>query len=180
MKRNISIIIILLGFSLIISYYIYDHNTKQINEVKAYEYLGKPVVLDNNNDDIIGVLSIPKINFKMGFYNYNSKNNNVDKNIALITNVLPDEENKTMIIAAHSGNSYLGFFKDLDKLYYNDIVEIDYNNKKYFYIVDNIYNEEKGKITYNKNIKEQALILTTCSKQSNKQLVIITKLFKIN
>ncbi len=180
-KRTINIIIIVLGFSLIVNYFIYDNVKKTVNNVDANNYISKPVVKNNMKDDIIGVLNIPKINFKMGFYNYNSKENNVNKNITLLNNTLPDKKNSTMIIAAHSGNSYLGYFKNLDKLDINDNIEIYYNNKKYHYIVDNIYEEEKdGTIEINKNSKDTTLILTTCSKKKDKQLIIFCKLFRID
>ena len=180
MKKPISIIIVILGISLIISYFMYDKSVKVINEIKVNDYLGKPIVKNQDNDNIVGVLHIPKINFKMGFYNYTSKNNNVNKNITVLNNTLPDTKNGTMIIAAHSGNSYLGYFKNLDKLKINDSIEILYNNKKYIYLINNIYEEEKnGKISFNKNINEQILILTTCSKNKDKQLIVESKLLKI-
>ena len=183
MKKSISLIIMIFGLSLMGSYFIYDKSSKKINEVVANEYIGKPMVINSNeidNDSVIGVLHIPKINFKMGFYNYDSKKNNVDKNIALLNNTLPDKDKGTMIIAAHSGNSYLGYFKNLDKLNINDMIEIYYQDKEYIYIIDNIYEEDKdGTITYNKNINENILILTTCSKNKDKQLIINSKLYKI-
>ena len=115
----------------------------------------------------------------MGFYNYQSSNNNVDKNITLLNNNLPDSKNGLMVIAAHSGNSYLGFFKNLDKLVINDIVEIYYHNKIYYYIVDDIYEEDKdGSINYQKNNQDNVLILTTCSKKKDKQLIVVSKLWK--
>ena len=179
--KYVNIIIVVLGLSVIGSYLIYDSTSKKINEVIANNYISKPTVIEEQHDNIIGVLHIPKINFKMGFYNYQSSQNNVNKNITLLNNNLPDKKNSTMIIAAHSGNSYLGYFKKLDQLDINDIIEIFYNNKKYIYIVDNFYEEDKdGTISYNKNTNDNTLILTTCSKKKNKQLVVISKLFKIS
>ena len=180
--KPVNLIIVIFGISLIGSYFIYDNTTKTINEVVANNYLGKTnVIEEENNDNVIGVLHIPKINFKMGFYNYNSKNNNVNKNITLLNNNLPDNKNSVMVIAAHSGNSYLGYFKNIDKLNIDDKIEIFYNNKKYLYIITDIYEQDKnGKISYNRNINEQILILTTCSKKKDKQLVIVSKLYKIN
>jgi len=180
--KYVNIIIVILGLSVIGSYLIYDSTSKKINEVIANNYIGKTLVIENNKkDDIIGVLHIPKINFKMGFYNYQSSKNNVDKNITLLNDNLPDKKNSTMIIAAHSGNSYLGYFKNLDKLDINDNIEIYYNNKKYHYIVDNVYEEDKdGTINYSRNTNDNTLILTTCSKKKDKQLVVISKLFRVS
>ena len=178
--KPINVIMIIFGISLIGSYIIYDNTSKKINEVVANNYLGKQTVYkEDTKDNIIGVLRIPKINFKMGFYNYQSSNNNVDKNITLLNNNLPDSKNGLMVIAAHSGNSYLGFFKNLDKLVINDIVEIYYHNKIYYYIVDDIYEEDKdGSINYQKNNQDNVLILTTCSKKKDKQLIVVSKLWK--
>jgi LPXTG-site transpeptidase (sortase) family protein len=85
----------------------------------------------------------------------------------------------TLFLAAHSGNSVISYFKKLDKLVIDDEVIIHYQNKKYYYQVSDIYEVEKtGFIDINKNIHENILVLTTCSKDDTKQLVVKAKLIK--
>ena len=70
----------------------------------------------------IGVLEIPKINLKKGIVDKTSASNNVNKNIyTLKETTLPDEQiNSHIILAGHSGNSYISFFKNLKKLSLKD------------------------------------------------------------
>ena len=131
-------------------------------------------------EDYLGILEIPKLNLKQGFYNIDSKNNDVNKSVMLLKNsVMPDNVNSTIILAAHSGNSYVGYFKNLDKLNIEDKINIYYQKNKYQYTVTNIYELNKnGHILVDKNIHENILVLTTCSKNEEKQLVVYAKLLK--
>ena len=110
------------------------------------------------------------------------KNNDVNKSVMLLKNsVMPDNVNSTIILAAHSGNSYVGYFKNLDKLNIEDKINIYYQKNKYQYTVTNIYELDKnGHILVDKNIHENILVLTTCSKNEEKQLVVYAKLLKIS
>jgi len=127
----------------------------------------------------IGVLEIPKINLKQGFLDIDSKYNKVDYNITVIqTSTLPDIENGNFILASHSGNSYISYFKNLYKLDVGDQAYIYYNNIKYTYQIVNIYNVEKtGKVAIYRNIHATCLTLITCTKDSDhEQTVYILEL----
>lgn len=125
--------------------------------------------------DYIAIIKIPKINLERGLVDPKSKYNNVNYNIEILKeSSKPDEENGNVILAAHSGNSRVSFFKNLNKLVLGDEVFIDYNGKTYSYKVTNIYDIEKtgkAKIVTNKN--KTSLTLITCRHNTNKQIVII-------
>ena len=85
---------------------------------------------------------------------------------------MPDKENSIIFLAAHSGRGEIAFFDDLDKLIEKDIITLEYNNELYSYEVTDIWEENKnGYIHINKG-KNKQLILTTCSKKKDKQLII--------
>ena len=135
-------------------------NTSYINTVSKKE-----------NDEIIGTLTIDKLNLSKNIYNINSSHNNVEENVTIL-----NDDINLIVLAAHSGPGYIAFFNNLDKLELNDTVNLTYNNKNLVYKVTNIEEQPKdGTIEINKTDK-QRLILTTCSKKDKtKQLVVTTE-----
>lgn len=134
-----------------------------------------------NNEQYIGVLEIKKINLTRGFYSKNSRLNNVNKNIQILNSSdMPDIENGNVIIAAHSGNSSISFFRNLPKLNVDDNAIIYYQGKTYIYKLVNNYEIEKtGTANIKRNINKHSLTLITCKHNSNKQLVYIFELINI-
>lgn len=189
-KRNISLLIILV-IAFFLSYHIYNYCIIKFNNQKVDNYLVEYEIQDNyreNNiqkieyqeksNDYLGVLLIPKLNFKQGFYNINDERNNVNQNIEVLKgSEMPDIKGSSLVIAGHKGESYLGYFNNLDKLAINDELDIIYQNQKYQYTIFDIYElERNGRISFTKNINENYLVLTTCSKKNNLQLVVVGKL----
>lgn len=132
-----------------------------------------------SNYNYIGVLEIPKINIKRGFLNIKDKGNNVNKNLQVIKGSdMPNVKNGNLIIAAHSGNSYISYFKNLYKLSNDDVAYVYFNNIKYTYKVAGKYDAEKnGKVTIHRDNKKNTLTLTTCSQtDKTKQIVYILEL----
>ena len=132
-----------------------------------------------SNYKYIGVLEIPKINIKRGFLNIKDKGNNVNKNLQVIKGSdMPNVKNGNLIIAAHSGNSYISYFKNLHKLSNDDVAYVYFNNIKYTYKVAGKYDVEKnGKVTIHRNNKKNTLTLITCSQtDKTKQIVYILEL----
>lgn len=127
----------------------------------------------NYEDDYIAVLEIPKINLRKGLVDINNINNNVDKNVQIISSDISRIDSSNIILAAHSGSGYKAFFKNLHKLELGDIASIYYDGKKYNYFVDNIYLEIKDGDIEISNYSN-SLILTTCYGK-DKQLVVILK-----
>lgn len=138
----------------------------------------KQSVIKETTNDYIGILEIPRINLKRGLVDKTSSYNNVDKNIyQLKETILPDEQtNSHIILAAHSGNSSVSFFKNLKKLEINDKVNFYYKGIKYIYEVFDKYEIEKiGTLKINQtDISDITLI--TCVNGTNRQLIYVAKL----
>lgn len=124
----------------------------------------------------LGILEIPKINLKRGFYDFNSRYNSVDYNITIINgSTYPGEENYNLILAAHSGDCTICYFDKLYKLSVNDIAYLNYKGNKYEYKIVNIYDVEKdGTVEIRRDYSKNCLTLITCTRNSNtKQTVYI-------
>ena len=124
----------------------------------------------------IGILEIPKINLKRGFYDLNYRYNHVDYNITVIKgSTFPNEENNNLILAAHSGECAVCFFDKLYKLSKGDIAYLTYNSVKYTYKIVDIYEVEKdGTVAIYRDYKKKTLTLITCTRNSDtKQTVYI-------
>ena len=135
--------------------------------------------IDKNESIInnyLGVLEIPKINLKNGFYDIGSKYNNVDYNITIINgSTYPTEKNSNLILAAHSGDCPVCYFENLYKLSLGDVAYLDYKNVKYSYKIVDIYEVEKdGTVAIYRDYNKSVLTLITCTRNSDtKQTVYI-------
>jgi LPXTG-site transpeptidase (sortase) family protein len=124
----------------------------------------------------LGILEIPKIGLKNGFYDLNYKYNNVDYNITTINgSTYPDIVNNNLILAAHSGDCNYCYFDKLYKLQLGDEAYIKYKNTKYVYKIVDIYDVEKdGTVAIYRDYDKNCLTLITCTRGSNtKQTVYI-------
>lgn len=188
--------LIIFGISIIILKIILDYHFIQNRNSLVDEYLE---VTSNEKNDVIynspeseikeskdisdserylGVLEIPSIELKMGFFDIDSSLNTVDKNIEVLemTN-MSGTEHSFLVLASHSGSGRYAYFKNLYKLDSEDWVMIYYNGLKYTYKVSlKEYQEKTGKITINSGDND-LLILTTCDQEDrSKQIVIIATL----
>lgn len=145
-------------------------NNEQSNDNKTYEV---------DYSKYLGVLEIPKIGLKRGFYNVGSRYNNIQYNVTMVEGSdLPDVVNGNLILMAHSGDAYISYFAYLYKLVIGDYVYITYNGITYKYQIVNIYNVLKtGSVTINRNEARTTLTLITCTKNSDtEQTVYIAEL----
>lgn len=127
----------------------------------------------------LGILEIPKLNLKRGFFGLDSPYNDVDYNITVINgSTFPDEENNNLILAAHSGNCSICYFKTLYKLSVGDIAYLTYANETHLYKIVNIYEVEKtGKVAIYRNYNTKVLTLITCTRNNdNTQTVYILEI----
>lgn len=133
-----------------------------------------------NKEEYLGILEIKKIKLRKGFYKLNSNLNNVDKNIMIVSSSnMPDVNKGNLILASHSGNSSVSYFRYLDKLDMEDIASIYYLGKKYDYKLINYYDVDKnGSVQIIKNNDINTLTLITCKKNTDKQTVFIFELIK--
>lgn len=135
---------------------------------------------NKNKEEYIGILEIKKIKLRKGFYKFNSNLNDVDKNIMIVSSSnMPDVNKGNLILASHSGNSSVSYFRYLDKLDMEDIASIYYLGKKYDYKLINYYDVDKnGSVQIIKNNDINTLTLITCKKNTDKQTVFIFELNK--
>lgn len=127
----------------------------------------------------LGVLEIPKIGLKRGFYNIGSKYNNIQYNVAMVEgSTLPDVVNGNLILMAHSGDAYISYFAYLYKLNIGDYAYVTYNGRKYQYQIVNIYDVVKnGIVRIQRNYEKTSLTLVTCTKNNDySQTVYIAEL----
>ena len=122
-------------------------------------------IIDNVIKDDNSII-IPAINLYTNFYSYKEKT--VDEGIIYLKE--SNLKNNFIILAAHSGNSSISYFKSLYKLNYGDLIIVNNNS----YIVNEIkYIKKNGKILLPKKENKHVLYLTTCDKfNKNRQLII--------
>ena len=172
----------------------YDYMNEQIyneTETEIYSVNTTEVTTDEeetktqNYQDIesyIGYLEIPKIKFRRGFYNIDSKLNTVEANIEIIKgSEMPDATNGNLIIAGHSGTGWKAFFKDLYKLEVGDEAIVTYAGINYKYKITNIYKEKNtGTVSIKRNYDKTTLTLITCTKDdSSTQTIYIAELYTV-
>lgn len=191
--------IIALGISLLFfsaTYFIYDHYEKQrqdihdtekieeffeveeINEEEIQEEVKDEKPAPQKQENYIGILEIPKIKLKRGLVDKNSSSNNVNKNIYTVKETtFPDERiNSHVILAAHSGNSYVSFFNNLKKLDMKDNVYLYYKGTKYTYEVSDRYEIKKTGKAELKLTNTSDITLITCISGTDKQVVYVATL----
>ena len=173
LKRVASIIIALLIVTIILIL------IKPTKITKNNKLLNEILYKNNeaNYSKYYGRIEINKIGLYEYFYEINDKRNNVDKGIEVLKpSIMPDKDNSKLFLASHSGNSKISYFKNIDKLEYNDDVIIYLKNKCYKYKVIDKYEIIKNGTLDIREIEDNTLILITCVRDTNRQLIIICKL----
>lgn len=172
LNKNIKISILILILYCITCNFIFEKQTNISNIATTQNkvLISKQKTIDK---DVIATISIPKINLKKNIYQENSPQNNVNKNVTLLSgSILPDHNDSIIFLAAHSGSGNNAYFNNLKNLSINEKVTLFYNNEEYTYKIVKIREVPKnGYITGNRNSNKE-LILTTCSDKKNKQLII--------
>lgn len=122
----------------------------------------------------LGVLEIPTIRLKRGFYGFNSRYNNIQYNVTLVNGSdYPDQINGNTILMAHSGDAYIAYFAYLYKLNIGNYAYVTYKGQKYTYQLVNKYNVPKiGVVNIKRNKYKTCLTLITCTKNSDTQQTI--------
>ena len=198
MKRNKSWLIVIGSFLILsgiglIGYDYYSNKVIDNLEDLAIEEFYQEEEIEESVDEIkeepkeekkeekinyIAVLKIPKIKLVRGLVDRNSYQNNIKYNVQILKDSsMPDEEKGNVILAAHSGNARISYFKNLDKLVIGDDISIEYNSVIYNYKVVDIYLIDKtgtAEIIRDKN--KSTLTLITCKHNTNKQIIVIAEL----
>lgn len=199
MKRNKSWLIIIgsfliLGGAGLIGYDYYSNRMMDNQENKAIDEFyqveeQEEIIEEPKQEEVkeekkeekinyIAILKIPKIKLVRGLVDRNSYLNNVKYNVEILKDsASPEEQNGNVILAAHSGNARISYFRNLDKLVLGDDISLEYKSKTYKYKIVDIYLIEKtGKAEIVRNKNKNTLTLITCKHNTNKQIVIIAEL----
>lgn len=153
-------------------------------DIPEVENVSDGTVYQQNDKEIdysryVGVLEIPKISLKRGFYNTDSKYNNIEQNVSMISgSSMPDVPNGNLMLMAHSGDAYISFFAYLYRLKIGDTAYITYQGNRYKYQIVNIYTVPKtGKVAIYRDYNKTTLTLITCTKNDDTtQTVYIAEL----
>ena len=186
-------LIILIGFGLIGYDYYSNKKIDNNEELAIEEFYNNEDISEEFHEEPVGevkeekpkekinyiaILKIPKIKLERGLVDPKSYLNNVNYNIEILKeSSMPDEVNGNVILAAHSGNARISYFRNLDKLNIGDEISIDYKSNIYKYRVSDIYLIDKnGTAEIIRNINKSTLTLITCKHNTKKQIVVIAEM----
>lgn len=189
-------LLILIGISAVGGKYLYNYLLDKAEDIKIEEFYEiqeeitdevipeempteeKKETTTKDNTNYVAVIKIPKIGIEKGLCEKGSSCNNVNKNIQILKeSTYPDIANGNFILAGHSGNGRVSYFKNLNKLAQDDEISIFYQGKEYKYKVVNMYDIEKtGTANIIRNKEKTTLTLITCRHNTNKQIVVICEL----
>lgn len=186
-------LLFLIGISFIVYDYFSNKSLNNLEDQALEDFYNEEIIIDDESTDdtqenievkeqvkinYIAVLKIPKINLERGLVDPNSYLNNVNYNVQILKDSsMPDVNKGNLILAGHSGNARISYFRNLDKLSLDDDVYIIYNNETYQYKIVDIYDIEKtGSAEIIRNKNKTTLTLITCRHNTNKQIVIICEL----
>ena len=189
--KNIGLILVILGHYYFCSYVLSEVQTikdyeptfkyedksdkKVVNEeIKNEGAIKIEKVKNVRSDDYLGIIEIPKINLQKRLYDINSYQNDVNKNIEILdSSDMPNVLGGNLILAAHNGNTSVGYFRNLHKLKLGDEVNISYNDVNYTYEITKIYDVLRtGKVNIKRDKSKTTITLITCL-GSDRQLVVI-------
>ena len=154
-----------------------DNNNENVSPTEPADEPYVPPVIDYSK--YLGVLEIPRISLKRGFYDVDSKYNDIQYNVSVVRgSPMPDVEKGNLILMAHSGDAYISFFAYLYRLKLGNDIYVTYNGQKYHYKLVNIYDVPKnGSVSIVRNYDATTLTLITCTKDnSTSQTVYIAEL----
>ncbi len=124
---------------------------------------------ENQYDKYLGILEIPRIGLKRGFYSLDSRYNQIQYNVTLVNgSTMPDVVHGNLILMAHSGDAYISYFAYLYRLNLNDYAYVTYRGVRYQYQLVNVYNVLKnGRVKISRNYDRTTLTLITCTKDND-------------
>lgn len=176
-KTRLLIYLVLISIVLVNTTNLIIEREKIISKKNKIEStLEREITYREKNDTYDGILVIPKISLKGGIYKITDKRNNIEENIMIhYASTYPDQDESNIIFIAHSGSGTKAFFKDLDKLDFDSLIDFYYKHIKYTYKIANIYSIEKnGSTLLDRDKHKKTITLITCdSKDKTKQIVYI-------
>lgn len=194
--KKIGILLIIGAIVMIAFYYVYQIAIDKKIEQEVNNYIEKTTTINNENvvEEVVepiekkeepkreinytAVLEIPSINLKRGVVDSTKNFNSINYAISVDKNSNYPEYMGNFILYAHSGNSSIAYFKNLNKIELKDSVYVYYNGVKYKYEIFDKYDIEKtGKAKVINSKQDKYITLITCNQnRKNYQIVIVGKL----
>jgi len=194
MKR-LGVLLIIGAISMVAFYCVYQMSINKKVEREVNNYIEETSIEEEinieNSDDLVeenkteqreinytAIIEIPKINLKRGVVDSTKNFSSINYAISVDKNSNYPNENGNFILYAHSGNSNIAYFRNLNKVNKNDSIYIYYSGVKYEYKITNKYTIEKTGIANVISSRDKRYItLITCSQeQKNKQIVLVGNL----
>lgn len=194
--KKIGIVLIILSVSMLLFYFIYLFSINKNNQQNISEYIEQTSVVNNEvteqeNVEVVeeneetqktinykAILEIPSINLKQGLVDSTKNFASINYSVSIDKNSNYPNEMGNFILYAHSGNSSIAFFKNLNKVNINDSIYIYCNGVKYKYIVTKKYDIEKtGKAKVMSSNDDRFITLITCNQaKEGYQVVVVGKI----
>lgn len=191
--RKIGIILLVIGVFLLLSYFLYYgyKNKEEKENIELYIESTSVVEVEEQEEVIVeeikeekqdstfwvdykAILEIPKISLKKGMVESTKNFSSINYAISIDKSSNYPNEEGNFIVYAHSGNSKIAYFRNLNKLNVNDEVFVYYEGVKYSYQIINKYEIEKtGKMEVIRDSKRKLITMVTCISNTNKQVVLI-------
>ncbi len=163
------IVITILSCTIIIIHHFQIYNDKTKNTKAVEAYLTNKI--DNTYDEKYrykALLEIPSINLKRGILDINNQYNKAKHNIELLK-----ENTNTIVLAAHNGDYYNSFFRNLSKLELGDIINYYEDGNVYEYIYSDSYEIKKdGYADLYYKTDRKSIILITCKDNTNDAQIV--------
>jgi len=194
MKR-LGVLLIIGAISMVAFYCVYQMSINKKVEREVNNYIEETSIEEEinieNSDDLVeenkteqreinytAIIEIPKINLKRGVVDSTKNFSSINYAISVDKNSNYPNENGNFILYAHSGNSNIAYFRNLNKVNKNDSIYIYYSGVKYEYKITNKYTIEKtGTANVISSRDKRYITLITCSQeQKNKQIVLVGNL----
>lgn len=194
--RKLGIFLVIIGIAILGFYLIYNkainkrahdniddyiNNTSIVNEVEIENNTEEQIKEKETSSKSINytaIIEIPTINLKQGVVDSTENFNSINYAISVDKNSNYPSELGNFILYAHSGNSYISYFRKLNQVDINDEVYVYYNGVKYHYVIENKYDIEKTGKAKVINLKDNRYItLITCNQdRKGYQIVVEGKL----
>ena len=194
--KKIGSLLIISAISMIAFYYVYQITINKRVEQEVDNYIEETTIIDNENieNEVVeimeekketkseinytAILEIPSINLKRGVVDSTKNFNSINYAISVDKNSNYPDKKGNFILYAHSGNSSIAYFKNLNKVNVGDKIYIYYNGTKYQYEIYDKYDIEKtGKAKVKSSNSNNYITLITCNQnKKNKQIVVVGKL----
>ena len=194
--RKLGIFLVIIGIAILGFYLIHNKAINKKNSDNVDDYINNTsivneVEIENNTEEQIeeketssksinytAIIEIPTINLKQGVVDSTENFNSINYAISVDKNSNYPSELGNFILYAHSGNSYISYFRKLNQVDINDEVYVYYNGVKYHYVIENKYDIEKTGKAKVINLKDNRYItLITCNQdRKGYQIVVEGKL----